>query len=226
MQTRPFGDPTCASILIIGHDPRLRKSNTLASYSLFADYYYKPRPQIPSEIAKYELASAALGMVETLVGRSLCASEVVVTNLCNRALPRPPSGKTVLIPTAEADAGIRELQEMVEHGSIRLVFSMSEQVNYLLQLLGFCQAVPEFLLNAEPKQKGLLNDPPYYEPNRRSFQTICGRPLKGPFRSTVFPIVHPKNWPFTGQFQVYEELYNCCRENVRQIFAQETARCS
>lgn len=224
MGTQPFGDPSSAKILIVGHDPRLRESDTLASFSLFADYYFKPRPTIRSEIAKYELASAALGMVEYLVGQPLAASDVVVSNLCNGALPRPPKGKTVLIPQSEAEVGVQELRKMVEKGSIQLVFSMSEQVNYWLQHLEFCEALPEYLLNSEPRLKGRNNDPPYYEPMQRSFQSICGRALKGPMGSTVFPVVHARSWPFTGPFLVYEEPYRRCRAVVRQLIAKQFAK--
>lgn len=32
--------------LIIGHDPRLQNSDTIADYALFADYYFEPKEEM------------------------------------------------------------------------------------------------------------------------------------------------------------------------------------
>jgi len=38
--TQPYGDITKAKVLIIGHDPRLQQSDTMAGFCFFADYYF------------------------------------------------------------------------------------------------------------------------------------------------------------------------------------------
>lgn len=45
-------------VLLIGHDPCLRKSDTIAAYALFSDYYFKfkSEPLNGSDRRKYGLA--------------------------------------------------------------------------------------------------------------------------------------------------------------------------
>jgi hypothetical protein len=57
---------TNPKILVIGHDPRLQKSDTIAGYALFADYYFKPIPKAPRELQKYNLAKATFGKILSL----------------------------------------------------------------------------------------------------------------------------------------------------------------
>jgi hypothetical protein len=125
---------------------------------------------------------------------------VILTNLCNSSLPQSPKGKTVLIPEREAKEGIEAIRSLLEKSGVRMVFAMSEQVNYWLRALGFYPEVPKFLLAAEPKARGLNSNSPYYEPKvKRAFQGICGkRFVRG--RYCVYPILHVKNWPLKGGF--------------------------
>lgn len=57
-EAKPFGDLKTAKVLVIGHDPRLQKSNTIAEYCFFADYFFRPLPKSPSELRKYKLAES------------------------------------------------------------------------------------------------------------------------------------------------------------------------
>ena len=43
-------------VLLIGHDPRLQTSDTIAKYALFADYYFREQPKNSSGKRKYNFA--------------------------------------------------------------------------------------------------------------------------------------------------------------------------
>lgn len=144
--TKPYGNPARAKVMLIGHDPRLQQSETVASYCLFADYYFRPKPSGRSEAAKYGLAASSFQLVLSLTGSSVSPEEVLLTNLCNRALPHAPRGKTVLIPRHEAERGIVELRQLLDGSTVRVILAMSQQVNYWLQKLIFCTATEEFLV--------------------------------------------------------------------------------
>ena len=58
MKTKPWGDPETANILVIGHDPRLQETATIADYCFFADYYFQPKPEKKNELRKYGLAES------------------------------------------------------------------------------------------------------------------------------------------------------------------------
>lgn len=70
-------------MFVIGHDPRLQKSDTLAEYCFFADYYFREVPTQRSEKAKYELAGALYSYVNFITNNKYSSEEVFVTNLCN-----------------------------------------------------------------------------------------------------------------------------------------------
>jgi hypothetical protein len=219
--TKPYGDPARASVLLIGHDPRLQQSDTVAPYSLFADYHFRPKPTKGSESAKYDLAAAVFGMVGWLTGDGVRADEVVVTNLCNQTLPHAPKGRTVLIPEAQAACGIAELHSLLSGSSIRVIIAMSQQVNYWLQLLGFCAANPAFLEAAQPSASGVANDLPFYQQRKPgAFTIVCGRRHEGPGGVPVFPVVHVKSWPLEGPFL---NAYGLAHESCRELIPQELA---
>ncbi len=138
-RTLPFcsGGLSSAKVLVIGHDPRLRHSDTVASYALFADYFFRPVPRKASEKAKYQLAEALFSYVGILTCFHYPAYQIAVTNLCNNALPHAPKGKTVLIPQEEAADGLAEIEDILSNSNIELVFPMSLQVNHWLQQLVF-----------------------------------------------------------------------------------------
>ena len=116
MQTAQFcaGDIKKAKVLVIGHDPRLRETNTLASNAFFADYYFRSIPTQRSERAKYNLAEAVFGYIGYLTSYKYSADQIVLTNLCNFALPHAPKGKTVFIPEEKARQGINEINDMLK----------------------------------------------------------------------------------------------------------------
>lgn len=216
-EARPYGAPERARVMLVGHDPRLQRSNTVAPYSLFADYYFRPKPKGGAEARKYGLAASAFAMVRDLTGGMVAPKEVLVTNLCNRALPHAPKGKTVLIPPQEAKHGVSELRRLLDGSSVQVILAMSQQVNYWLQRLGFCSSNDEFLAAAEPQEPGLQHDPPFYNPRRpRAFTLVCGNRCGGPSGVPVFPVVHVKNWPLRGKFRdAYGEAHERCTTDVQ-----------
>ncbi len=188
--TNPFGDPTNAKVLVIGHDPRLQRSETLAEYSFFADYYFRPIPAKPPELRKYDLAASLFAYVAYLTSHRYNASELLITNLCNDALPHAPSGKTVLIPPKIAEQSVLEFQQLLRRSAIELIFPMSQQVNYLLQKFGLYTSTEKYLEMSAPKDAA-----EYYEPVGKSpFLEICGNGYRVG-SAMLFPILHVKHYP-------------------------------
>jgi hypothetical protein len=206
------GDVSKAQVLVIGHDPRLQESHTMADCAFFADYFFKPIPDRKSERAKYDLAEAVFGYISYLTSDKYSADQIVLTNLCNTPLPHAPKGKTVYIPETEARNGISAIHGILSRSSVEVIFAMSAQVNYWLQKLGFYPAVAEFLSSAEPNAKGTTHTPPYYEAiHGRAFTHICGKRYTTDNSRSIVPILHIKNWPLRGPFaKAYSKAYEAC----------------
>ena len=83
MRTKPFcnGELASARVLVIGRDPRLQRSDTLARYAFFGDYYFRPVPRQRNELAKYQLAEAVFSYVAHLASHRYTADQTVLTNL-------------------------------------------------------------------------------------------------------------------------------------------------
>jgi hypothetical protein len=219
MRTTYFcaGNLNAAKVLVIGHDPRLQVSNTLADKAFFADYYFRSIPTRRSERAKYKLAEAVYSYIGHLTSYKYSADQIVLTNLCNDSLSHAPKGKTVYISEEKAHHGIDEIHNILSRSDIKVIFAMSLQVNYWLQKLGFYTALEEFLSAAEPKQKGVNNELPYYEPIRgRAFTLICGKQYTTNDQRGVFPILHVKNWPLKDPFaKAYAKSYEACINTLK-----------
>lgn len=106
---RPFGDLATATILIIGHDPRLQRSQTEAEIAFFFDYLTRPRPKSRPEARKYDLAQAVtdhlLKNLSTAKREQVlrfcaeekllfCAEEKLLRRPFSTRLPSPPSPDT------------------------------------------------------------------------------------------------------------------------------------
>ena len=213
MPTAPFcsGDPQKAKVLVIGHDPRLREAQILANHAFFADYYFKPIPTRINERAKYNLAEAVFNYIGHLTSYKYCADRIVLTNLCNEGLPRTPRG-TVYIPEEKAIQGISEIRNILNGSDIEIIFAMSAQVNYWLQKLGFYPAVDKYISAAEPKKRGVINEPPYYvQTLAKAFIMICGKRYHTGDDRIVVPILHVRNWPLRGPFaRAYAKSVEAC----------------
>lgn len=204
--------------LLIGHDPRLQKSDTQAEFVLFANYYFdntiiKDR----SFKSKFSLAESAFNQITDITNGKIKSDEIYITNLCNSTLPHAPKNKTVYIPEEKAKEGFENIKRIIlENESIEYIFPMSLQVNYWLQKFGLYDSKNSFLEKSSPKLNGILNNPPYFEPNEKgAFLMICGSKYQvtGDTK-TLFPILHSKCFPLNKVFRAYEQAY----ERIRNYF--------
>lgn len=201
-QTKPWGDLSKAKILVIGHDPHLQNSDTIAEHCFCADYFFKEIPKRGNELEKYKLAESVFSYTSYLTNYKFLADEYYFTNLCNISLPHAPKGKTVLILEEIAKKGVEDIEQILDGSEIKIIFAMSEQVNYLLQKLGFYEADTKYLKIAEPKEKGLISEQPYYEPKKSSaFKRICGNKYIVDGKYALFPVLHVKSYPLKGRFK-------------------------
>lgn len=216
MKTKDWKSIEEAKALIIGHDPRLQKSETIAPFALFADYYFKQEPTKPNERSKYALAKATFDQIVDITNSRIDPKSIYITNLCNFPLPHAPKNKNVLIPKDKAKAGLKNIENILFiNPTIEYIFPMSLQVNYWLQKLDLYESNNDFRLLTEPKKVGLLNDPPYYQPmHHKTFTLICGNVYKVKNgNQKVVPILHTKNYPLKGKFlDVYGPSYDRIRE--------------
>lgn len=212
--------------LLIGHDPRLRNSSTIAEYALFADYHFSDHKKDKAWEPKKRFADLAYEQLRDLTGGKLFSDdEVYVTNLCNEELPNhPPKKGTVYIPRDKAEKGVKHIEQiLMDNPTIQYIFPMSQQVNYWLQELGFYSSYDDdFKESAVPKNKGEENVPQFYEPRKgKSFLKVCGkvfRPnnLKLERRVHIFPILHCRCYPLGKRFEAYGNRY----DNIRKWFEQ------
>jgi len=209
-----------AKVLLIGHDPRLQESETIAEYALFADYYFKEEQRAVSEKKKQKFARNSINNILELTKNKFSAENIYVTNLCNDELQRDESTtkKTVYIPLDKAKKGIEHIKDILaKNPSIEYVFAMSQQVNYWLQVLGLYPQQTEFIERSMPKEKGVNNNPPYYESKKdRGFLEICGKAYKiNGSKQTIIPILHTKSYSLIiGRYPEYKKCY----DNLKKLF--------
>lgn len=197
--TKPYGNPSVSKVLVIGHDPRLQESSTLAEFAFFADYYFKKVPKGRRELAKYNLASSVFQYVAWLTSHKYRSTEVLVTNLCNVGLPRTTKNSTVLIPEVDANRGLGEITSILNAGKFEVIFAMSQQVNYWLHRLSFCNVNKDFLSSAAPRQAAAAKGA--YSPRETSaFTKICGRRHEA-IGVPLYPILHVKQYPLRGNLK-------------------------
>jgi hypothetical protein len=219
-ETKVFcnGDKSKARVLVIGHDPRLQGSNTIAEYCFFADYYFRPISVKKSEVAKYKLAESLFSYVAWLTSNKYSADELIITNLCNRALKRYPKtkGKTVLIPEEYAREGLANINDILKSSQIELIIAMSQQVNYLLQKLGFYSSTPSYMEKSIPRGKSSSNG--YYEPVGKSpFLEICGNRYHAG-KIPLYPVLHVKQFPFKRKIKdAYENAHCNCINSIKEL---------
>ena len=63
---RPFGNPGRATIMVIGHDPRLQQSQAEADVAFFFDYLAHPRPASSSEASNAFSTATAIDPLKLL----------------------------------------------------------------------------------------------------------------------------------------------------------------
>jgi hypothetical protein len=198
-ETKPFGDPKRAKVLVIGHDPRLQDINTIAEHCFFTDYFFKSIPKSSAELRKYNLAASLFSYLGWLTSYKYTAQDYYITNLCNQALPHAPKNRIVLIPDTIAQDGINQILTTIQRSNFELILPMSQQVNYWLQHYGFYNSSSSYIEASEPKDKGIKNN--YYEPKGKApFLRICGKQFAHK-DIPVIPILHVKQYPLKGSIK-------------------------
>lgn len=216
---QPFGDPTIATILVIGHDPRLQNSLAEAEKAFFFEYLekYQVSPSYRPYARKYDLAHAVWDYVSELAGRRISLDQLYVTNLCNEFLPSSRGRGTVLIPDNLAERGVYEISQIVSHGNFRLILPMAVQVFYHLCRSGFLDEKDELILTFIHKagpvfskaEKGV-----YKTTGTAPFLDVCGK-LFHHRGIPLIPIVHVKQWPLKKRFARYAEPMEAAKRGVR-----------
>lgn len=204
-----YNDPKA---LLIGHDPRLKESKTLAEFALFANYYFDKTIKDSAKIKKLEFASSAFNQIVDITNGKISPEEIYVTNLCNVALPATKG--TVYITKELAVSGIENIKRILKNNpSIEYIFPMSVQVNYWLQKLGFYTTNDEYVDKSEPKIEGVHSIPPYFDLKKNeTFLIICGnRYLVKDGNQIVIPILHTKSYSNKNILRAYESAYKRIR---------------
>jgi len=220
-QCQPFGDPAQAQVFVIGHDPRLQRSDVRAETVFFLDYLGKPKPSKRSEARKYDLASAAVAYIEYLTGGKVPLTEMYFTNLCNEFLPHAPKGGTVLIPDEVADGGIAAIEKALALRKPQVIIPMSLQAFYHLARSGFVTMTDEqreaFLSKAAPQPRDEERGA-YVQSKPKAFMDVCGEQfLHGSI--PVVPVLHVKAWPLRGRLIAYESPMRKAAANIQGCLA-------
>jgi hypothetical protein len=218
----PFGDPSTATILVIGHDPRLQRSPAEAEVAFFLDYLKRPYPDSRSEARKYDLAQAVCQYVNDLAGCDVPLAELYVTNLCNEFLEHAPRSRTVLIPDEQARRGLEHITRIAAGGHFRVILPMAVQTLYHLCRLGFIDEALElaaFIQAARPRPDKAAQGI-YVQSGSAPFLDVCGRRFH--HRGVpVVPIVHVKQRPLKPRMTRYEEPMQHARQQVQAAYRGE-----
>jgi len=214
---KPSGDLNTATILVIGHDPRLQRSQTEAEVSFFFDYLAHPRPKSRSEAKKYDLAKAVWDYVNELAGRDIPLAELYVTNLCNEFLAHRPGSGTVLVPDDQAQRGVEQIAQIVADGHFKVILPMAVQPFYHLCRLDFIdedsELLTRFIAAARPRpskaEQGI-----YEQTGRAPFLTVCGQKFHH-HGVPVVPILHVKQWPLGDRTIRYKEPMQQAQQQIR-----------
>ena len=223
---RPFGDLNSATILVIGHDPRLQRSRAEAEVVFFFDYLTRARPAARAEAKKYELAEAVQKYVSELAGREVSLAELYVTNLCNELLAHIPNSGTVLIPDEQAQRGVEEINQIVAASRFKVILPMSLQTFYQLCHWRFIdetsEVLTQFIQAARPAPKkaklGL-----YQQSGQAPFLTVCGQRFHHQ-GVPVIPILHVKQWPLRPRMQRYTDLMQQAQWQIQTLLGTSLDR--
>jgi hypothetical protein len=219
--TKPFGNLSTASIMVIGHDPRLQRGKAEAKYAFFLDYLeiYNVTPSYGPEKRKYELARAVVDYVSKLAGHQVPLDNLYVTNLCNEFLPSTQGYGTVLIPDAEAKKGYKDICQAIYQGHFKVVVPTSCQVFYHLCRLGFLDEKVEritlFVEKASPR-KGKQELGAYATTGKAPFLEVCGERFHHN-GIPVVPVLHVKQWPIKTKAIRYTDPMEHAKREIREI---------
>ena len=217
---RPFGDIHTATILVIGHDPRLQRSQAEAQVAFFLDYLARPRPAHRAEARKYGLARAVWEYVNDLAGHHVPLADLYVTNLCNEFLDHAPNSGTVLIPDDLAKRGVEQIAQIVAAGHFKCILPMALQTFYHLCHWGFIdekdsELIAQFVAGARPRASKAAQGI-YVQTSSGSFLSVCGRRFHHRDVPTV-PILHVKSWQRMSDNSKYREPMQRAQQEIRQL---------
>jgi len=217
---KPFGDINSATVLVIGHDPRLQRSQTEAQVAFFLDYLARPRPAHRAEARKYDLARAVWEYVNDLASHHVPLADLYVTNLCNEFLDHAPGSGTVLIPDDVAKRGVEQIAQIVAAGHFRCILPMAVQTFYHLCHWGFIdekdsELLVQFVAGARPRaskaEQGI-----YVQAGSAPFLSVCGQRFHHRGVPLV-PIVHVKQWPLKPRMVRYTKPMQRAQQEIRQL---------
>jgi hypothetical protein len=216
---KPFGDIQQASIMVIGHDPRLQKSKAEAEYAFFLDYLLHQRPSRAGEARKYDLAQALVNYISELAGREIPLQTLYVTNLCNEFLPSTYGRGTVLIPDGQAERGVAYICQAISEGQFRLILPLSLQVTYHLARVNFFDGAVDdvltFVHQARPVP-GKAAQGVYTPVGTTPFLAMCGKRLYH-LGVPVVPVLHVKQWPLRDHMRRYKGSMQNASQEIRQL---------
>jgi hypothetical protein len=217
---KPFGDINSATILVIGHDPRLQRSKAEAQVAFFMDYLAHPRPTHRPEARKYDLAQAVWKYVDDLAGRHVLLADLYVTNLCNEFLEPTRGSGTVLIPDDLAKRGVEQIAQAVTAGHFKCILPMALQTFYHLCHWGFIdekdsELIVQFVAGARPRASK-AEQGAYVQSGQAPFLAVCGQRFH--HRGVpVVPIVHVKSWPLKPRMVRYTEPMERAALEIQQL---------
>lgn len=173
--------------MLISDTSLLIWKDEVIEYVMFLDYYFQDRPFDLGERSRHAQARDTFNMISQLSNGKYAPQEIYATNFTFEILDRAPRGKKMLIPETIATNEVTRINSILKaNPSIETIYVLGMQVNYLLQKYGFCQADQNFITAASPRNKGLANTPPFYQPIAGdAFTAICGLQ----FHVTQFPDV-------------------------------------
>lgn len=190
---KPYGNPSRAEILVIGHDPRLKKGKAEAEYAFFMNLLEETEPSNRVKKSEYDLANSTYSYIRELTGDRVPLGNMYFTNLCNEFLPRPENKGTILIPDGLADKGICDIEDALEKGPFKVIVPMALQVFYHLVRTGFVtdgsgDELQTFCSQSKPVDKAKEKDI-YKAAVDSTFLRVCGRTFYHG-KVPVVPIVH------------------------------------
>lgn len=189
-------------LLLIGDNPTLQWSDEIIDYAMFLDYYFRERPYDLGERSRYAQAKATFEMVEQISGGRYKPEDVYGTDFSKELLERPPKGKKILLPPNDAARQAERVRGILrDNPSIEMVYVISSQVAYLLAYAGFFEAPQGFVTGASARNKGVQNEPPFYQPvDPNAFAEVCFKVFEvtGFQGISVMPIVPLNDFPLQG----------------------------
>jgi hypothetical protein len=218
---KPFGNPQNSKIMVVGHDPRLRKSETEAEYCFFLEYLALNTVTSNADKQKKAFAETTVEYIRSIVGSEVQLEDIYFTNLCNRFLSRPIIKGTVLIPDVDADNGIDKIENTINSGSFLIILSMSLQVFYHLARTGFMtesgKELKEFIEQAKPDPKYSAQNA-YKSLGKSPFLSVCGQIFHHRYDSIpIVPILHVNQFNKPLMEKSYRIHMDQAKQNVRMI---------